>query len=300
MAEQVARDLKLIQYLNEAYGNEKQLETALEAHIAMTTRTSYRKRLQQHLRETKRHGREVERRVKQLGGIPDASAVPVPQAAVGVAQAVQTAVGRAAAVAQGPVHMLRGTGEEEKQLKNAKTEYASEAEEIATYTAILSLAESVGDRDTAKLARGILREEQRMAGFLERLIPTLTKAVARDEIPASQRDGGGRRRASRSRRRSSSGARSSSSSRRSTSRSSSRSSGSRSSGRGRASSRSGSGSSGRGRASSRSGSGSSGRGRASSRSGSGSSGRGRSSSRSGSGSSGRGRSSSRSGSGSSG
>jgi len=269
MAEQVARDLKLIQYLNEAYGNEKQLETALEAHIAMTTRTSYRKRLQQHLRETKRHGRDVERRVKQLGGIPDASAVPVPQAAVGVAQAVQTAVGRAAAAAQGPVHMLRGTGEEEKQLKNAKTEYASEAEEIATYTAILSLAESVGDRDTAKLARGILREEQRMAGFLERLIPTLTKAVARDEIPASQRDGGGRSRSPRSRRRSSSGTRSGSSSRgRSTSRSrsSSRSSASRSSGRGRSSSRSGSGSSGRGRSSSRSGSGSSGRGRSSSRS----------------------------------
>jgi ferritin-like metal-binding protein YciE len=262
MAEQVARDLKLIQYLNEAYGTEKQLETALEAHIAMTTRTSYRKRLQQHLRETKRHGRDVERRVKKLGGTPDASAVPMPQAAAGVAQAVQAAVGKAAAAAQGPVHMLRGTGEEEKQLKNAKTEYASEAEEIATYTAIQSLAESVGDRETAKLARGILREEQRMASFLERLIPTLTKAVARDEIPASQRDGDGRRRSSRSRRRSPSASQSRSSSRgRSTSRSrsSSRSSGSGASGRGRSSSRSGS--SGRRRSSS----GSSGRGRSSGR-----------------------------------
>jgi ferritin-like metal-binding protein YciE len=269
MAEQPARDLKLIQYLNEAYGNEKQLETALSAHIAMTTRKSYRKRLQQHLRETKRHGRDVERRVKQLGGIPDASAVPVPQAAAGAAQAVQTAVGKAVAAAQGPVHILRGTGEEEKQLKNAKTEYASEAEEIATYTAIQSLAESVGDRQTVQLARSILREEQRMANFLERLIPTLTKAVARDEIPASQRDGGGRRRGSTSRRRSTSGSRSSS--------------------RGRSSSRSRSGSSSRGRSSSRSRSESSSRGRSSSRR-SGSSGRGPSSR---SGSSGRGRSSSR-------
>jgi ferritin-like metal-binding protein YciE len=231
MAEQAARDLKLIQYLNEAYGNEKQLETALEAHIAMTTRTSYRKRLQQHLRETKRHGRDVERRVKQLGGTADVSAVSIPQAAAGAAQAVQTAVGKAVAAAQGPVHLLRGTGQEEKQLKNAKTEYASEAEEIATYTAIQSLAESVGDRQTAQLARGILREEQRMASFLERLIPTLTKAVARDEIPASQRDGGGRRRSSRSRRRSTSRSRSSSRGR--------AASGSRSSGRGRSSSRSG-------------------------------------------------------------
>ena len=32
------RDTKLIQYLNEAYGKKKELETALQAHIAMTTR----------------------------------------------------------------------------------------------------------------------------------------------------------------------------------------------------------------------------------------------------------------------
>ena len=45
MAAPNARDTKLIQYLNEAYGKEKELETALEAHIAMTTRTPYKKRL---------------------------------------------------------------------------------------------------------------------------------------------------------------------------------------------------------------------------------------------------------------
>ena len=50
MAELNERDTKLVQYLNEAYGKEKQLETALEAHIAMTTRAPYKKRLQQHLK----------------------------------------------------------------------------------------------------------------------------------------------------------------------------------------------------------------------------------------------------------
>ncbi len=34
MAELEAREAKLIQYLNEAYGKEKELETALQAHIA--------------------------------------------------------------------------------------------------------------------------------------------------------------------------------------------------------------------------------------------------------------------------
>ncbi len=39
------KQAKLIQYLSEAYAKEKELETALEAHIGMTTRKPYRKRL---------------------------------------------------------------------------------------------------------------------------------------------------------------------------------------------------------------------------------------------------------------
>ena len=72
MADPNARDTKLIQYLNEAYGKEKELETALQAHIAMTTKAPYKKRLQQHLKETKGHAREVQRRIKQLGGQAEA------------------------------------------------------------------------------------------------------------------------------------------------------------------------------------------------------------------------------------
>ncbi len=193
MSEQTARDTKLIQYLNEAYGKEKELETALQAHIAMTTRTPYRKRLQEHLTETKRHAREVERRIKRLGGTPQTIDLPGPDA---VAQGVGAAVelgSRALAAAKGPLHAVRGTGEQEKMLKNAKTEYSEEHEEIATYTAIETLASAVGDSETAKLARAIRREEERMAGFLAKLIPTLTKAVTVEEIPAAERRGGSRR-----------------------------------------------------------------------------------------------------------
>ena len=35
------RDTKLVQYLSEAYAKEKELEGALEAHVAMTTRKAY-------------------------------------------------------------------------------------------------------------------------------------------------------------------------------------------------------------------------------------------------------------------
>jgi ferritin-like metal-binding protein YciE len=251
--------LKLIQYLNEAYGKEKQLETALQAHIAMTTRAPYKKRLQQHLRETKGHARDVERRIKQLGGKAEAANLPGPDAASEAASKVVGAAQRAAALAQGPLHALRGTGEQEKLLKNAKTEYQDEAEEIATYTAIATFAEAVGDKDTAKIAKAIIRDEERMASFLAKLIPQLTKAVVTAEVPASERRAAsGRGRGSRSASsRSRSSSRSSGSSRSSSSRSGgssssrSRSATSRSASRSSGSSSRSSGSSSRSRGSSR-------------------------------------------------
>jgi ferritin-like metal-binding protein YciE len=175
--DQKVAQTKLAQYLGEAYAKERELEKALQAHIQMTSRAPYKKRLRQHLTETKDHGRKVERRIKAItGGGPGA-----------VDKIAGQALGQAKSLAKGPLHMVRGTSDAEKMLKNAKTEYWNEHEEIATYTAIETLAEEVGDKETAKVARAIRRDEERMASFLERQIPTLTKAVARAEIPAAER-----------------------------------------------------------------------------------------------------------------
>lgn len=172
MADINERDAKLVQYLSEAYGKERELEAALQAHIGMTEKGPYKKRLQQHLKETKSHAKQVERRIKKLGG---------------GGQALQGAVGKVAAMAKGPLHAIRGDSEAEKLLKNAKTEYWNEHEEIATYLGIETLAEKVGDSETAKLAKAIRREEERMAGFLLGQIKQLTNAVVRSDIPAAQR-----------------------------------------------------------------------------------------------------------------
>jgi ferritin-like metal-binding protein YciE len=196
MSDPNERDAKLVQYLNEAYGKERELESALQAHIAMTTRAPYRKRLQQHLRETKRHAKDLERRIKKLGG---------------GGHALQTVVAKTMAAAKGPLHAIRGGGEQEKMLKNAKTEYFNEHEEISTYLAIETFAEKVGDRETAKMARGIRREEERMARFLEGQIKALSNAVAVEEVPAAQRRAP--KRSSRSRRGSAAGRASSNGSR---------------------------------------------------------------------------------------
>ena len=74
-------------------------------------------------------------------------------------------------------------------LRNARTEYQEEASEIATYTVIDSVATAVGDKETAKLARGILREEERMQKFLASLLPELSVDLAHDEIPVSEIEG---------------------------------------------------------------------------------------------------------------
>ncbi len=194
-----ARDLKLVQYLNEAYGKEKELETALTADVSMTTDKAYRKRLQDHLKETRSHARLVKSRIRALGGKAEEVSVPGPEAVSNVASGAVNLANRAVAAAKGPSHLLRGTGEQEKLLKNAKSQYWNEFEEIATYSAIETLADAVGDKETAKVAREIRREEERMAKFLERLIPRLTKGVVREEIPAALRNGGRKRSSSRRR-----------------------------------------------------------------------------------------------------
>ena len=226
MAELNARDAKLVQFLNEAHAKEAELEADLTAHISLTQKAPYKKRLQQHLTETKNHKRRVAQRIKQLGG--DASSgVRGP----GIPDAVGELAGKGIAAVKGQVGVARAalTEQAETHLRNAREELREEYVEIGTYTAIEALANEVGDKDTAKLARDIRREEQKTADYLERLIPQLIKDVVKNEIPRDQRAQTRSRRSS-SRRRStssSSSRRSSSPSSRSGSSSSSRSSSAR-------------------------------------------------------------------------
>ena len=189
MADTPTRDAKLVQLLNEAYAKEKQLEISLESHAEMTTRDDYAKRLKDHLKETKSHATQLSRRIKQLGGTPATVSVPGPDGVGRCAQNVAGKVEEVKAAAQGTLHSVRREGEQEKMLHNARIEFADEAEEIATYTVIDALATSVGDKQTAKLARDILSEEQRMADYLGELLPQLATDVAHDEIPVSEING---------------------------------------------------------------------------------------------------------------
>jgi len=165
---------KIVQYLNEAHASEIGLVRVLQSQIAMTPRGSYRAGLEQHLRETRDHAKRVETRLGELGQ----GGNPL-QAINGAAQAV---VGQALALAKTPLDLVRGSGGEEKVLKNAKDACATEALEIATYTAIERLAKSVGDEQTAKLAASILADEEKMLQKVLREIPKLTDAVVKADV----------------------------------------------------------------------------------------------------------------------
>ena len=187
MSGQTKRDAKLVQYLNDAYSTERRLEVALELHIEGTTRADYLERLKQHLKETRSHATEVERRIRQLGG--QAEMVRGPDVLGRGAATAQSAVQRATAAVKKPLEAVLGTGEQERMLKNARTEFEDEAKEIANYRLIEAMATAVGDKDTAKIARKILREEERMADFLGDLIPQLAVDTAHDEIPIAEIEG---------------------------------------------------------------------------------------------------------------
>ena len=168
---------KIVQYLNEAHATELALVRELQAQIAMTPKGGYRNGLEQHLRETREHSRRIEKRLGELGQ----GSNPL-QLGVGV---VQTVAGQALALAKAPLNVVRGSGGEEKVLKNAKDACASEALEIATYTSLARLARAAGDRRTERLAESVLADEQRMLDRVLGEIPRLTDAVARAEFEAN-------------------------------------------------------------------------------------------------------------------
>jgi len=214
-----ARDAVLVKYLNEAYGKEKQLETNLTALIGRAqNHKALKKGLQDHLKVTKAQARDIERRVKALGGKADAGPVlPGPDAAGAAVGALANVANRAVAASKGPVQMLRGTGEADNMLRNVRDAYWNEGEEIAHYSVIEAVATKLNDKETAQLAKRFRKEEERMQKFLERQIKALVGEVVKEEVPASERrTGTTRRRASSSRSASSrSSSRSSSSSSRS-------------------------------------------------------------------------------------
>jgi ferritin-like metal-binding protein YciE len=192
------RDAKLVQWLNEAYAKEAELEVDLVAHIALTEKTSYAKRLKEHLKETREHKRAVAKQIKALGGKAAAGPdIPLAPAAVG------EIAGKTVSAVKGQVGAARAmmTSQPETHVRNAQEELREEHVEIAIYTRIETFATAVGDAETATLAKRIRRDEERMAKYLSSELLRLVKELVKAEIPRDQRATATRRKRSASTRR---------------------------------------------------------------------------------------------------
>jgi ferritin-like metal-binding protein YciE len=165
---------KVVQYLGEAHATEVGLVSVLRSQIAMTPRGSYRDGLEKHLNETRAHAKRIQQRLGEL----EQGRNPV-RLFLGFAE---TLISQSLALSKTPLDMLRGSGGEEKVLKNAKDACATEALEIATYTALERLATKVGDEQTAQLAASIRRDEEHMLERVMREIPKLTDAVVGADV----------------------------------------------------------------------------------------------------------------------
>ena len=169
-----SREDTLIQYLNEAHATELALVTTLRAHISMTPRGSYRSLLERHLGETQRQSDRLRRRLSDLG---------VSRSLVGTGVgALQSLIGQVLSLAKSPIDLLRGGGGEEKLLKNAKDECATEALEIATYDALEQVALELDDALTAEIAAQHRDEEEAMLAALREHIPALARDAVRAEV----------------------------------------------------------------------------------------------------------------------
>ena len=169
---------KVLQYLEELHALEGQLVTTLTAHIAMTPRSEYRDLLERHRYETRTQAQRIEQRLTELGQSSSLAHV--------VYGTAQDAIGQGISLVLAPLTLLRGTGGEEKLLKNAKDEAASEALEIASYDALEAVADAVGDSKTAVLAREHRTQEELFLADLRKLIPGLATDVIDAEVEGNR------------------------------------------------------------------------------------------------------------------
>jgi ferritin-like metal-binding protein YciE len=165
---------KIVQELSIIHSIELALVQTLTSHIAITPRGRYRDVLERHLGETKTQAGRIQERMADLG----AGRNPI-RVAVGT---VEAAVGQALALGKAPLDLIRGASGEEKLLRNARDEAASEALEIASYDALEAIATQLGDETTAQLARDHRAQEEQTLRDLREVIPQLARDVVAAQV----------------------------------------------------------------------------------------------------------------------
>lgn len=140
---------KLITYLQDAYAMEHQIVQMLEGQVKDTQKyPQIQARIQQHLDETHTH---EQRMADRLGAYNEK---PSTTKSIG-SNLMGSLVGAAAG------------GRTDALAKAARDDYMTEHLEIAAYAALIATAQAFGDGATIQAAQANLRDEVRMAHWLE-------------------------------------------------------------------------------------------------------------------------------------
>ncbi len=166
MTPQEAQQKTVLSWLKDAHALEVGALPTLKAHLsAAENYPELHGKLQQHLEETQRHAELVEGCIGRLGGKPAA-----------LKETVSSAVGKVTGIANLPA--------KDTVVKNALGDYAAENFEIACYNSLIAGAEALGDQETVAACQQILRDEEEMAIWLAKHIPTLTVQYLAEVVDA--------------------------------------------------------------------------------------------------------------------
>jgi ferritin-like metal-binding protein YciE len=156
----------LLAWLKDAHAMEQQAETMLTSQIARLKHyPDLKRKLEEHLEETRRQATLIDDCIKQNGG--DSSAV-------------KDVMGKMTAFGQG----LSGLFVDDEVIKGSLASYTFEHMEIASYKILIAAAEACGDTTTAAICSRILKEEEAMAKWIAEHTPSLVRAFLQlDETP---------------------------------------------------------------------------------------------------------------------
>lgn len=146
-------------WLNDAYAMERDIEEVLKSHADdAKDYPQIQTKIQQHLEVTRSQAERVKRIIEKQGG--DISSIKT-----GMARVMGMMKGASSEMAQ------------DKLIKNALAEYATEHFEIASYKSLAAAAQILGDQQAVETFQQIIREEEEMARWLEQQLPTVTREM---------------------------------------------------------------------------------------------------------------------------
>lgn len=154
---------QMTSWLSDAHAMEMQAIQILENQARrIESYPDLRGRILEHLEETRSQIERLEGCIQSYGGVP-------------------STLKDAAAAMVGNMQALGGALMGDEVVKGSMASYVFEHLEIACYRTLIGAAEELGDAETARVCRGILKEEEAMAGWLEQRLPDITREFLRRE-----------------------------------------------------------------------------------------------------------------------